>query len=157
LWFGEPLPDGQKGPLPAGTCTLWVCGARHQHDLRVRAKAFGLPDDAVRPNARPNDAYGGWGPAGDKDVCLFYELMVAERPGLAIINTIENVTLGRLRRQEKLYARLAPILALAQLADTAVVGLVHLPTGGGTLGRRLDGLACSVLRLARPDPENQPA
>ena len=46
---------------------------------------------------------------------------------------------------------------LAQATDTAIVGLMHFPRGGETLGRRLEGLACSVMRLTRPDPEHQPA
>ena len=34
LWFQLPMPDGSEAPFPPRTCTLWVCGGRHQNDLR---------------------------------------------------------------------------------------------------------------------------
>ena len=51
IYFGLPWPDNQPPTFPKGTTTLWVCGDRHQDELRERAAAFGLPPEAVRLDA----------------------------------------------------------------------------------------------------------
>jgi hypothetical protein len=60
IYSGEPWPDQQPATFPAGTKTLWVCGDRHQDELRERAAAFGLPPEAVLLNADDDEPYAGW-------------------------------------------------------------------------------------------------
>ena len=52
---GKPWPDGQTPTFPARTPTLWICGDRHQDELRDLRTAFGLPPEAVRLNALPHE------------------------------------------------------------------------------------------------------
>ncbi len=40
IWFRKPWPDGQPATFPERTPTLWVCGDRHQDELKERAAAF---------------------------------------------------------------------------------------------------------------------
>lgn len=156
IWTGENWPDNQAATFPAGTTTLWVCGDRHQDELRERAGAFGLPDEAVRLNARPDNPYGGWDLDDPDNVALLRELIEGERPGLVVIDTVWRCTRRQLRREEEANALLDPIITIAQDTDTAVLGLMHLSKDGETLGRRLEGLARAVMKLTRPDPAGQP-
>ncbi|MFO0957429.1 MAG: AAA family ATPase [Isosphaeraceae bacterium] len=156
LWLGLPWPDDQRPTFHEGTTTLWVCGDRHQDELRERAKAFGLPDEAVRFNAPPESPYGGWNLDDEGAVELLRDLTEAERPGLVYIDTVWRATRRQLRREEEVNALLDPIVTIAQDTDTAVLGLMHLSKDGETLGRRMEGLARAVMKLHRPDPEGQP-
>jgi len=156
IWFAEPWPDGQPPTLPAGTATLWVCGDRHQDELRERAEAFGLPPEAVRLNALPGEPYGGWDLDDERNVELMRELVEAERPGLVVIDTVWRATRRKLRCEEQVNLLFSPIIDIAQTTDTAFVGLMHLSKDGETLGRRLEGMARSVIKLFKPDPDGQP-
>ncbi len=62
IYFGLPWPDNQPPTFPKGTTTLWVCGDRHQDELRERAAAFGLPPEAVRLNAYSRQSLRRVGP-----------------------------------------------------------------------------------------------
>src|SRR5215217_8225395 len=114
------------------------------------------------PDARPGptvlvptaDARRRRGAVPAQDV---HALVNTERAAVVVVNTVGHATRGHVRREEKFHDLLGPILEIAQATDTAIVGLMHFPRGGESLGRRLEGLACSVMRLTRPDPEHQPA
>jgi hypothetical protein len=153
VYFARDWPDGQAPTFPQGATTLWVCGDRHQDELRERANAFGLPDEGVRLNADESNAYGGWDLDLPDNVDLLRRIVEAERPALVIIDTVWRATRRQLRREEELNALLDPIISIAQDTDTAVVGLMHLSKDGETLGRRIEGLARSIMKLTRPDPE----
>ena len=38
IYFGDSWPDSQPATFPVGTTTLWVCGDRHQDELRELAR-----------------------------------------------------------------------------------------------------------------------
>jgi hypothetical protein len=156
IYFEEPWPDGQDPTFPQGSKTLWVCGDRHQDELRERAHAFGLPDDAVRLNAPESNPYGGWDLDEPDNIDLLRRIVEAEGPALVIIDTVWRATRRQLRREEELNALLDPIISIAQDTDTAFQGLMHLSKDGETLGRRIEGLARSIMKLTRPDPDGQP-
>ncbi len=156
LYFREPWPDGHDPTFPAGTVTLWVCGDRHQDELRERATAFGLPGEAVKLNSLPDNPYGGWDLDEQANIDLMRDLIISERPGLVFIDTVWRATRRQLRREEEVNALLNPLVTIAQDTDTAIIGAMHLSKDGDTLGRRLEGLARAILKLYRPDPEGQP-
>jgi hypothetical protein len=153
IWFRLDWPDGQPPTFPENTPTLWVCGDRHQDELRERAAAFGLPPEAVRLNALPEEPYGGWDLDNPDNVARLRELIEADRPGLTVIDTVWRSTRRRLRCEEEVNELMSPILTDAQETDSAFLGLMHLSKDGETLGRRLEGLARAVLKLHKPDPD----
>jgi AAA domain len=152
LWLALNWPDGQPATFPEGTTTLWICGDRHQDELRERAAAFGLPPEAVRLNARPDNPYGGWDLDDDDNVKLLADLVAAERPGLVFIDTVWRATKRRLSKEEEVNALMTPIVNIAQECGVSIMGLMHLSKEQDTLGRRLEGLARGIVKLFRPDP-----
>src|SRR5262249_22862167 len=142
--------------FPPRTCTLWVCGGRRQNELRAHGRTLGLPDEAVRLNARPNNPYAGWDLDNPEDITPLRQLVEADPPRLVVVDTVGGANRWHLRKEEG-PTLLERILEIAQTTDTAIVGLMQLPKGGETLVRRLEGLARAVMKLERPDPERQPA
>jgi hypothetical protein len=151
VWFGLPWPDGQEPTLPPGTATLWICGNRHQDELRERAPAFGLPLEAVWLNARPEQPYGGCDLDQPQTHTQLWSLVEAGRPGLVVIDTMWRATNRRLCREDEANAVVGPLITLAQQHDLAILGLMHLSKDNETLGRRLDGVARSILKLIQPE------
>ena len=148
-----PWPDGQPATFPERTPTLWVCGDRHQDELRDRAAAFGLPPEAVRLNALPDEPYGGWD-LDNPDNVEAAPRTGGERdaPALAIIDTVWRATRRRLSRENEVNELMDPIISIAQECDVSILGLMHLSKDAETLGRRLEGLARAILKLFKPDP-----
>jgi AAA domain len=155
MWFGECWPDGQSPTFPAGTKTLWICGDRHQDELREYAASFGLPPEAVLLNASPDEPYGGWDLDHPDNLDMLRDRVVAERPGMIVIDTVWRATRRKLAKEDEVNALLDPIITMAQTCDVTILGLMHLSKSQETLGRRLEGLARAVLKMFRPDP-NQP-
>ncbi len=152
IWFGEKWPDCQPPTFPSGTHTLWICGDRHQDELRERAAAFGLPPEAVRLNALPTEPYGGWDLDNTDNLDLLQELIENEHPGLVFIDTVWRATRRRLNREDEVNAIMTPIVSIAQHCDVSIMGLMHLSKDQDTLGRRLEGLARGIIKMFRPDP-----
>jgi hypothetical protein len=152
IYFGLPWPDGQAATFPAGTRTLWVCGDRHQDELRERAAAFGLPPEAILLNAGPDRPYAGWDLDDPRTIDALRGRVIAEGPALVIIDTLWRATRRRLCREDEVNALMDPLITMAQESDTAILGLMHLSKDSETLGRRLEGLARAILKLFRPDP-----
>jgi hypothetical protein len=152
IWEGKEWPDGQKPTFPAGTTTLWVCGDRHQDELRDLAKEYGLHQEAVRLNALPQEPWGGWDLDNPDNVKLLRELIENERPGLTFIDTVWRATRRRLNREDEVNAIMTPIVTIAQECDATIMGLMHLSKDMDTLGRRLEGLSRGIMKMFRPDP-----
>ncbi len=153
IYFGLPWPDGQPPTFPAGTKTLWICGDRHQDELRERAAAFGLPLEGLLLNSSPDEPYGGWDLDDPKNVVALGDRVRAEQPAFVVIDTIWRATRRRLHREDEVNALFDPLITMAQQCDTALLGLMHLSKDHETLGRRLEGLARSILKLFKPDPD----
>jgi hypothetical protein len=152
IYLAEPWPDGQPPTFPAGTTTHWICGDRHQDELKERAAAFGLPPEAVRLNTLPEEPYGGCDLDNPESVALLREFIESERPGLVIIDTIWRATRRHLSREDEVNLLMDPIISIAQETETTILGLMHLSKDAETLGRRLEGLARSILKMFKPDP-----
>jgi hypothetical protein len=152
IYFGEPWPDGQSPTFPVGMRTLWVCGDRHQDELRDRAAAFGLPPEAILLNASPDEPYGGWDLDNEDNVEALRQRVQIEGPGLTIVDTVWRATRRQLNRAEEVNSLIDPLVSIAQDHDTTFLGLMHLSKDAETLGRRLEGLARAILKLFKPDP-----
>lgn len=152
IWKGEIWPDGQPPTFPAGTTTLWICGDRHQDELRERAAAFDLLPEAVRLNAMPEEPYGGWDLDNPDNLDLLRDLVDSERPGLVFIDTVWRATRRRLNREDEVNTIMTPIVSIAQECDVSIMGLMHLSKDQDTLGRRLEGLARGIIKMFKPDP-----
>ena len=157
IYFGLPWPDGQDPTLPEGTKTLWVCGDRHQDELRDYAAKFGLPNEAILLNASPAEPYGGWDLDNPDNIKTLGKRVEIDRPGLIIIDTLWRATRRKLCREDEVNALMDPLITMAQEFDVAILGLMHLSKGQDgkgqdTLGRRLEGLARAILKLFKPDP-----
>ena len=152
IWEGKEWPDGQKSTFPAGTPTLWVCGDRHQDELRDLANEYSLSHEAVRLNALPQEPWGGWDLDNPDNVKLLRELVENERPGLTFIDTVWRATRRRLNREDEVNTIMTPIVTIAQECDASIMGLMHLSKDMDTLGRRLEGLSRGIVKMFRPDP-----
>ena len=152
IWEGREWPDGQKPTFPAGTPTLWVCGDRHQEELRDLANEYGLSHEAVRLNALPQEPWGGWDLDNPDNVKLLRELVENEHPGLTFIDTVWRATRRRLNREDEVNTIMTPIVTIAQEYDASIMGLMHLSKDMDTLGRRLEGLSRGIMKMFRPDP-----
>ena len=152
IYTASLWPDGQPATFPAGTPTLWVCGDRHQEELRDLATEYGLPHDAICLNALPAEPYGGWDLDNPDNVELLAELIENEKPGLAFIDTVWRATRKKLCREDEVNKFIDPIISIAQQTDTSIVGLMHLSKDMDTLGRRLEGSARGVMKIFKPDP-----
>jgi len=151
IWEGKEWPDGQKPTFPAGTPTLWVCGDRHQGELRDLANEYGLSHEAVRLNALPQEPWGGWDLDNPDNVKLLRELVENEHPGLTFIDTVWRATRRRLNREDEVNTIMTPIVTIAQECDASIMGLMHLSKDMDTLGRRLEGLSRGIMKMFKPD------
>ena len=152
IYTASLWPDGQPATFPVGTKTLWVCGDRHQDELRAAEQEHGLPVGTILFNALPEEPYGGWDLDNPDNVNLLHELIRIERPGLVFIDTVWRATRRRLYREDEVNTLMNPIITIAQECDTAIVGLMHLSKDMDTLGRRLEGLSRGVMKMFKPDP-----
>ena len=152
IWLAQPWPDNQPPTFPERTRTLWVCGDRHQDELRERGAAFGLPPEAILLNASPDDPYGGWDLDQPDNVEALRGRVEAESPGLVVIDTLWRATKRKMYVETDVNALMNPIVTMAQECDVAILGLMHLSKDQDTLGRRLEGLARAILKMLRPDP-----
>ncbi len=152
IYSGMPWFDALPPTFPAGTRTLWVCGDRHQDELRERAAAFGLPADAVLLNAPPDNPYVGWDLDDPETVKALRRRVEAEKPAMIVIDTLWRATRRKMHATDDVNALMNPLIAIAQECDVAILGLMHLSKDSETIGRRLEGLARSILKLYRPDP-----
>jgi hypothetical protein len=111
-----------------------------------------LPLDAVMLNTLPSEPYGGWNLDYEKATTMLRVFIEGERPGLIVIDTLWRATSKQLYREEQVNEIASPLIDIAQTYETAIVALMHLSKDSETLGRRLEGMATSVLKLTRPDP-----
>jgi hypothetical protein len=156
LWFGLLFPDEAELILPAKTITLWVCGDRHHDELKERARLFGLPDEAISFCAWPENPYGNCSLDDDDTIKLMEHYVVNEHPGIIFIDTIWRATARRMKVEEEVNALFDPIIEIAQKTNATIFCASHLSKDGDTLGRRLEAVARSVMKLYKPDPGNQP-
>jgi hypothetical protein len=156
LWFGEVMPDGQTNPMPERTTTLWVPGDRHHAQLIDLAGSYGLPDEAVKFNAPPDEPTAGLDLDDPAELAALGDRIRAEQPGVVIVDTVGMTTGRNLCRPEDARDYFGPLMALAGETGIAFLLLTHLSKDGQALGRRISGACRLVWKMTWPDPEGQP-
>lgn len=152
MWLALPWPDGELATRPPRTPSLWVASDRHHAELAHAAREYGLPDEAVFLNARPEDPCGGLRLDDPHDVAALARRVRAVRPGLLIVDTINKATRRLLYRPEEADAFFGPLLDIARDCKVALLALTHLSKGGEPLDRRIEGTCRVMWKIEAPDP-----
>jgi hypothetical protein len=152
VWSGGTWPDGQPiADDTKGRKFLWVPADAHHGDLRTYAASFGLPDDAMLFNSVPRNKYGGIDLDEPETMDMLRKLVKATRPVLVPIDTFWRATKKQLHKPEDVNALANPLLDIAREFDTTFIFIMHLSTNDETLGRRLEGVARSIIKLKQPE------
>jgi hypothetical protein len=151
IYRGSDWPDGAEPTFDPGTKTLWICGDRHQQELRERASAYGLPLDAVLLNAWDDKPTDGCTLDDEEVIKELRQRVERYRPGLVIIDTLWRATQRKLYQEVEANLVVEPLIDIAQKHDVAILALTHLSRDKETLGRRLNGIARSIMMLDIPD------
>jgi hypothetical protein len=155
IWRGEPFPDEETVTFPEKTTTLWVCGDRHQDELKTLLLDYRIPLEAVHLCARPENPYGNCILEENDTIKLMAHYAENEKPAFICIDTIWRATNKSMRLEEDVNALFDPIIEIAQRTGCTILCVSHLSKDGDTLGRRLEGAARSVTKLFYPDPDGQ--
>jgi KaiC/GvpD/RAD55 family RecA-like ATPase len=156
FWSASPWPDGQAASFPAGTKTLWVAGDHHFGQLVEVAAAYGLPPESILLNGSPDEPTGRLFLDDAKAVEALHAGILAEAPGLVIIDTVGMTTDRNLGRPEEARQYFEPLMKIAGMTRTSFLLLTHLSRESQALGRRIVGACRVVWKLTQPDPEGQP-
>lgn len=156
-WQGLPWPDGQAATLPPRSRTLWLCSDGQQDELAAAADAFDLPREAVALTSLPADPHGGSSLDDPETLALMAEFLGTERFAFAFVDSLTYATSSDMNRANEMRAVGTPLRDLAQSSRTPIGLLLHLNKEGSALGRRVQGLTRTLLRLDCPDPEGAPA
>jgi hypothetical protein len=156
LWNGQPWPDGQANPMPAGTRTIWVPGDHHYPQLLDLTCQYGLPDESVVLNANKDAPTGGHDLDDPPALESLQRRIEAWKPGLVIIDTVGMTTARNLGKPEEAREYFGPLMTIATKTTTAFLLLTHLSKEAQALGRRIVGASRVVWKLTHPDPDGQP-
>ena len=156
LWEGRPWPDGSENTNPAGTTTLWVPADRHYPQLIDLADRYGMPDQAMRFNAPPDDPAGGHDLDDPETLDALRAAIEQTAPGLVIVDTVGMTTRRSLGRPEEAREYFSPLMDIAGKYSVPFLLVTHLSKDSQALGRRIVGASRVVWKLTKPDPENQP-
>jgi putative DNA primase/helicase len=150
---GLPWPDGQVMTLPPDIRTLWVLSDNHHAEMVDVGEAFGIMD-AVWVNAFKSEPYGGVMLDTEEDIKALKGRVKAIRPHLVIVDTVGGATSLNMSKQEDAKAFYGPLQILAREFNLAVLCLTHLSASGGVLGRRAVERVRSVIKMDKPDPDD---
>lgn len=156
LWFKIDWPDGEENTFPAETLTIWVMADNNQPETGQAAMDLGLPPRAILLNTGKSKALEV--PILDDPDFISRLRRWIERSGALVvfIDTVTFATSASLSKQDEVARVFTPLSRLAVEMNVAIVCLAHLNSNGGVFGKRLTGLARSVVTLTYPDPEGEP-
>jgi hypothetical protein len=152
-YSGKPSPDGAIAKFAPGARSLWVLGDRHHVELRKMAAAFGIPLEAIMLNALPDEPRGGCDLDLPSNVELLATIIERMRPIYLVIDTLWRASRRHLYREDEVNELFNPIIELCQQYETTILALMHLSKDQETLGRRLEGMARSIIKISAPDLE----
>jgi hypothetical protein len=153
LWCGQRWPDGAENSYPAGSKTLWVAADNHFTQLLDLASQYGLPDDGILLNAVRSNPTGGLDLDDPAELEGLRERVLAEKPVLVVIDTVNMTTSRNLCRPEDARAYFGPLMVIANETSVPFLLLTHLSKDETPLGRRIVGAARVVWTMTHPDPE----
>lgn len=157
-YFGTDFPLGHPCPVPAGSTTLWVCGDRQHQQLRDRLAAAGVPLDAIHLAAAPDSPLGFWRLDDEDSFASFVHLAAALADELAFVvvdtawSAAPSYKLHDTGDTATHFGRLADLAAKTQLPFLVTN---HLNRNDGVLGIRSSGIARTILKLTRVDPNDR--
>ena len=154
IWHGLPWPDGQPATLPPGTPTLWICSDGQQDDLAMNAGPLGLPDHAIHFNTLPEDPYGGTNIDDDESLDQLEKFIHLIRPGLVFIDSLTFATSRDLCVANHVMGLMTPVRDISQQTQTTIIPLLHVSKDGQALGKRIKGIARTIIQLECFSPEN---
>jgi hypothetical protein len=156
IWYGLEFPDGSPPKFPKSTPTLWVCSDKHQAELYDLRNSFGIPEDGLFLNASPHDPFSGTRLDTGEELRNFEARIEKIRPGLVFIDTILYASSSGWYNPEDASGFLSPLQEIAARQKVAILGSTHLNSQGEAIGKRIDGLVRSMMKLTCPDKEGQP-
>lgn len=147
-----PWPDGSHNQN-AGATVLWLPADNNHPEIAECLASFGVDLSKVILNASKEEPYGGTNlDEGAARVGL--SVRIAEyRPALVIIDTALNATGCNLTKPEESKEFFGPLQALALRYNTAFLVHCHLNKEGTPLGRRIEAQARVVMKLDKPDED----
>ena len=157
-WFGTDFPLKYPCPVRPGSSTLWVLGDRQHQQLRDRLDAAGVPLDAVHLAAPSESPLGFWRLDDEDAFASFVHLTaaLADRLAFVVIDTAWSAAPSfKLHDTGDIathFGRLADLAAKTQLPFLATN---HLNLSGGVLGIRSSGIARTILKLTRVNPDDR--
>lgn len=157
-WHGRDFPLGLPCPVPAGTGTLWVCGDRQHQQLRDRLDAAGVPLDAVHLAAPPESPLGFWRLDDEDAFASFVQLTaaLAERIAFVVVDTAWSAAPGfKLHDTGDTATHFGRLADLAAKTQLPILATNHLNLAGGVLGLRSSGIARTILKLSRANPDDR--
>lgn len=150
-----PWPDGQDATRPMGTCSLWIASDRTHSEMVKVASEFGLPDDAVYFNSAPSDPFGGIKLDDPREIRQLRRRVrfLGGRLGAIFIDTINKATRRALYRPEEAEAFFGPLIDVAVDLQVPLIAITHLSRSGESLDRRIEGTCRVLIKMAKPDGE----
>jgi hypothetical protein len=157
-YFGNEFPLGYPCPVPAGSKTLWVLGDRQHQQLRDRLAAVGVPLDAVHLAAPPESPLGFWRLDDEESFASFVQLAAALADELAfiVIDTAWSAAPGfKLHDTADVATHFGRLADLAARTQLPILVTNHVNAAGGVLGIRSSGIARTIIKLTRADPDDR--
>jgi putative DNA primase/helicase len=150
---GQPWPDGAAMTHAGPFRSLWVLADNHHAEMVDLGEKFGITD-MVWVSAYKASPFEGTLLESLEDWKSLGAIIRAVRPHMLIVDTIGNATSKNLSRQEDAMEFYRPLQVLARKYDMPVMCLTHLAAGGNVLGRRGQEKVRVVIKMDKPDPND---
>ncbi len=157
-WRGSEFPLGVPCPVEAGSPTLWCLGDRQHAQLRDRLAAAAVPLDAVHLAAPPESPLGFWRLDDEDAFTAFVRLTaaLADRLAFVVVDTAWSAAPGfKLHDTGDVATHFGRLADLAARTRLPFLITNHLNLSSGVLGIRSTGIARTILKLTRVDPDDR--
>ena len=149
-----PWPDGQEMNLPSNSQGLFVLADNNHDEMVQLGRDFDIKG-SVLINTTKDNPWEGTSLDSTEDFQRMEALIKAVKPAIVIIDTVGNATSKKLYASEDMMSFYKPLQEIARRNQVCLLCLTHLNSGGGMLGRRVLEKARSVLKLDKPDPDQE--
>jgi uncharacterized protein (UPF0335 family) len=149
-----PWPDGQEMNLPSNSQGLFVLADNNHDEMVQLGRDFDIKG-SVLINTTKDNPWEGTSLDSTEDFQRMEAIIKAVKPAMVIIDTVGNATSKKLYASEDMMNFYKPLQEIARRNQVCLLCLTHLNSGGGMLGRRVLEKARSVLKLDKPDPDQE--
>jgi hypothetical protein len=148
-------PDGSEITLPADAPILWIPADANHAELTDALTAMGVQLSSVKINTTKEEPYGGTD-LDDPTNMKLLDLRIARfKPALVIVDTIGSATVQDMCKQEDANRFFKPLRNRALKHGVTILVMAHLNAQGTAYGRRIEAHCRQVLRLTKPDPDQE--